>query len=878
MITQTPSQSDWHSYDASHVLQQLNTQINGLTTEEANRRLKIVGLNALKPPKRHSLAMRFLAQFNHVLIYVLIGAAFATAMLKHWIDMSVILGVILINAIIGVIQEGKAERALEAIRHMLSLKATVMRNGHRVTVPAETLVPGDIVLLKSGDKIPADLRLVSSKNLQIQEAILTGESMPVEKSISPISSAAQLGDRICMAYSGTMVTYGKGIGVVVATGKSTEMGRIGALLAELPTITTPLLQQMNVFSRWLTIAILVVAGFTFLFGTFFRHYGMNTMFMAAVGLAVAAIPEGLPAIITITLAIGVTRMAERNAIIRRLPAVETLGSVTVICTDKTGTLTLNELTVQDIITTEHCFNITGVGLNDVGEFRLDTVVIDPDKNAVLTQAINAATLCNDAELTKMNGEWHLHGNPVDGALLSLGLKAKKDLHFQKQLYPLTDLIPFESEHKFMATLHHDHQGNGFLYVKGAPEHILAMCSSQFSHGKMMPLDKNYWHEKIELLATQGRRVLGIAMKLTSVEHRELQFGDVENGLTMLALFGLLDPPRKEAIDAVSECRTAGIRVKMITGDYAATAKAIAKQLKLENCERVLNGHEIDALSVIELAAVVNEIDIYARTSPEHKLKLVEALQSNQHIVAMTGDGVNDAPALKRANVGIAMGKKGTEAAKETAEIVLADDNFASIVAAIKEGRTVYDNLRKTILYVLPTNGGEILAVMTAILLGWTLPITPVQILWINMITAVTLSLSLAFEPAEKKVVIVSILMLMGGFGLFLWALESQFNIDIARTIAVNTLVIGEVAYLFNSRKILTSAINWDELFGNKSIYIAVIAVLIFQLLFTYLPWMQTLFGSSSINFIPWLYSTLFGIGLFLLVEIEKALLRSVLKW
>ncbi|OGT44231.1 MAG: carbonate dehydratase [Gammaproteobacteria bacterium RIFCSPHIGHO2_12_FULL_40_19] len=892
------SQPSWHAFTVPEVLKILNTQSDGLATDEAKNRLKTYGLNALKPPKRRGFIIRFFAQFNHVLIYVLIAAGVATAMLKHWIDMSVILGVIIINAVIGMIQEGKAERALDAIRHMLSLKATIIRDGMRMIAPSETLVPGDIVLLKSGDKVPADLRLLNSKNLQLQEALLTGESLPVEKSITPVALNAELGDRSCMAYSGTMVTYGKGIGVIVATGENTQVGRIGKMLAELPTITTPLLRQMNVFSRWLTIAILIIAAFTFLFGIYFRDYGINTMFMAAIGLAVAAIPEGLPAIITITLAIGVTRMTERHAIIRRLPAVETLGSVTVICTDKTGTLTMNELAVQDIVTVEHRFNVTGTGYGDTGDFRLDSIVIDPNNFNALKQIINAAILCNDAELIKKDKEWHLHGNPVDGALLSLGLKAKQDLYFEKQSYPLTDLIPFESEHKFMATLHHDHMGNGYLYVKGAPERILVMCTSQLSNNKVTPLDKNYWYKEIELLAAQGRRVLGIAMRLTTAEQKDLRFSDVESGLTMLALFGLLDPPRKEAITAVSECRSAGIRVKMITGDYGVTAKAIARELGFENYESVLNGHELDVLSVDELANIADQVDVYARTSPEHKSKLVEALQSKGHIVAMTGDGINDAPALKRADVGIAMGKKGTEAAKETAEIVLTDDNFASITYAIKEGRTVYNNLRKTILYILPTNGGETLAIMAAILLGWTLPITPVQILWINMITAITLSLSLAFEPAEKnvmrkpprkadkpifsplliwRIIFVSVLMLIGGFGLFLWARESQVVIDTARTITVNALVIGEIAYLFNSRQILGSTFNWEGFFGSIPVIVAIIAVLIFQILFTYLPWMQRLFGTNAIDPIYWLYIMVFGICLFLLVELEKGLIR-LLGW
>lgn len=479
----------------------------------------------------------------------------------------------------------------------------------------------------------------------------------------------------------------------------------------------------------------------------------------------------------------------------------------------------------------------------------------------------------------------------------LGLKAKYNLLFQKQSCPLTDFIPFESEHKFMATLHHDHMSHGYLYVKGAPERILMMCIFQFSNGKLIELDKNYWYKQIELLASQGKRVIAIAMRSTSPKHRELSFNDLESGLTMLALFGLFDPPRQEVITAVSECQSAGIRVKIITGDYAATAKSIAAQIGIVNCEHVLNGHELETLGTDELANIVNQIDIYARTTPAHKLKLVKALQSKGHVVAMTGDGVNDAPALKRADVGIAMGKKGTEAAKETAEIVLADDNFASIVAAIKEGRKVYDNLRKSILYILPTNGGEILAIMAAILLGWTLPITPVQVLWVNMVTAVTLSLSLAFEPAEKNVMqrpprrnnkpifsllliwrisFVSVLMLVGSYGLFLLAQKSHLSLETARSITVNTLVMGEIAYLFNSRKILSSSLSLDSIFNNTAVIISVILVILLQFLFTYASWMQDVFGTNDISLHYWIYIFIFGVSFFFLVELEKLLMRKYL--
>lgn len=885
----------WHKYEISEVFKQLNTQLSGLKDDDAKKRLKVYGPNSLKTSPRPGFIKRLIAQFNHLLIYVLLGSAAISALLSHWIDMSVILGVVLINALIGFIQEGKAERALDAIAHMLSLQASVIRNDKRMIVPAENLVPGDIVLLKSGDKVPADLRLIDVKSLQTQEAILTGESIPVEKSTDPIMDPAELGNRMCMAYSGTLVTYGKGIGVVVATGENTEVGQINVLLTEVPTVVTPLLLKINNFSHTLTFIILTLATITFLFGVLIRGYLISDMFMAAVGLAVAAIPEGLPAIITITLAIGVIRMAKCNVIIRRLPAVETLGSVTVICTDKTGTLTLNELTAQNISTATHQFFVTGVGYNNNGDFLWHDEMIDPDSFLDLTLAIRAAILCNDAELENTGDEWRLHGNPVDGALLSLGLKAELNLQLQKKTYPLTDLIPFESEHKLMATLHHDHAGNGFIYVKGAPEHILEMCSSQFADSHSVPLDKKYWLAQIETLAEKGQRVLAIAMRSTTAEHRNLLFSDINNDLTMLALFGLLDPPREETKIAIAECQSVGIRIKIITGDYAITAKSIAEKLGIKNSGNILSGHELDQLREDEFIEIASKTDIYARTTPLHKLKLVEALQFKGNIVAMTGDGVNDAPALKRADVGIAIGKKGTEAAKEAAEVVLADDNFSSIVAAIKEGRTIYDNVWKAILFILPTDGGEALIIMIAILLDWVLPITPVQILWVNTVTAVTLGLALSFEPMESDVmhrppskpdtplfstlliwrfIFVSLLMMAGGFGLFLWARETYASLEVARTITVNVLVIGEIAYLFNSRKISDTVLNWEGIFGNPAVLISIVVVLIFQLIFTYIPWMHHIFGTAALNLNQWFYIILFGLSLFLLVEIEKLLIRK----
>lgn len=825
------------------------------------------------------------------------AASAVTATLGHWVDASVILAVVLLNAVIGFVQEGKAENALSAIRQMLSPNAMVMRDGRQMTVRADELLPGDIVLLQSGDKVPADLRLFRVKGLQIQESVLTGESLAVEKITEPVAQEAVIGDRRCMAYSGTLVTHGQGAGVVVATGPQTEIGRISTLVSEVESVTTPLLRQMAQFGRWLTLAILGIAMVTFAFGSLVRDYAIAEMFLAAVSLAVAAIPEGLPAIMTITLAIGVQRMAWRNAIIRRLPAVETLGAVSVICSDKTGTLTRNEMTVRTIATAGNLFELGGTGYDPHGAISLSNRDVLPEERPLLLEVIRAAVLCNDASLEQRNDEWLVHGDPMEGALLVSGLKAGLDIEAEGKQYPRTDLIPFESEHRFMATLHHSHAGDAFIFLKGAPERVLEMCARQRTMDGDQPLDSNYWLTRIEEMAQQGQRVLAIAVKPVSNEQLELKFSDVENDLLMLGLFGLIDPPREEAIAAVQACKRAGIRVKMITGDHGATACAIARQLKLVNADDVHTGQELESMSEDELRQRVQDVDVYARVTPEHKLRLVRLLQEQGLIVAMTGDGVNDAPALKRADVGTAMGQNGTEAAKEAAEMVLADDNFASIAHAVEEGRTVYDNLKKAILFILPTNGGEALIILAAVLFGFhQLPLTPVQILWVNMVTAVTLALSLAFEPPEQhvmqrpprdahepiltaylawRVAFVSVILMSGTFGLFLWETGHSVSIEHARTVAVNTLVMFEIFYLFNSRYITASIFNRAGLTGNRYVLIAIGVLIIFQLGFTYLAPMQSLFGTTAIDFNTWLCILFVSSSVLFLVELEKYVVRHM---
>ena len=887
----------WHTKSTDSVFQSLLTSADGLSKEEINNRLIKYGPNRIAETKTRGPLLRFLYQFHNVLIYVLILAAVVTTILQHWVDAGVIFGVVLINAVIGFVQEGKAEDALRAIRQMLSPNAMVMRAGRQLTIPAEGLVPGDIVLLQSGDKVPADLRLFRVKGLQVQEAALTGESMAVAKITDTVVEQAVIGDRRNMAFSGTIVTHGQGAGVVVATGAQTQLGLISTLVADVETVTTPLLRQMAQFGHMLTVGILIIAAFNFAFGVLVHDYLLTDMFLASVSLAVAAIPEGLPAIMTITLAIGVQRMARRNAIIRKLPAVETLGAVTVICSDKTGTLTRNEMMVRSISTFQNLFELAGAGYDPHGAISLDNKDIQAGQRPLLSEALRAAILCNDAALENNNNDWLVHGDPMEGALLVAGLKAGLDLELEAKNYPRTDLIPFESEHRFMATLHHSHKHEAFIYLKGAPERVLEMCAYQRTYDGQQPLDKDYWLARLEEMADRGQRVLAIAVKPLATDQLELNFADVKDGLVMLALFGLIDPPRTEAIKAVQTCGMAGIRVKMITGDHGITARAIARQLKFGNVDNILTGQDIDRINEEDLRKSVLDVDVYARVNPEHKLLLVRLLQEQDKIVAMTGDGVNDAPALKRADVGVAMGQNGTEAAKEAAEMVLADDNFASITHAVEEGRTVYDNIKKAILFILPTNGGEALIILAAILFGFKqLPLTAVQILWVNMITAVTLALALAFEPAEKnvmqrpprnahepiltryliwRVVFVSIILMSGTFGLFLWEMDSGASIEHARTVAVNTLVMFEIFYLFNSRYITASVFNRAGFTGNPYVLIAIVILIIFQLGFTYLAPLQVLFGTTAIGIEIWLRILLVSSSVLFLVELEKYFARKM---
>lgn len=889
----TVAAQPWHAMAHVQVATFLDTPADGLTANEASRRLEQFGPNALPPPPKHSPLRRFLRQFDNFLLQVLLGAVAIMAAIGHHTDAAVILAVVLVNALMGFIQEGKAENAIRSIQKMVSHPATVIRAGTRLTIAADGIVRGDLVLIESGDRVPADMRLVRLKNLSIDEAALTGESVPVVKQTGNVDGSASLGDRTCMAFSGTLVTCGQAAGIAVATGTATEIGRIGTMLAAVEPLETPLLRQMTRFAQTLTIAIVLLSGAVFLYGALVRQQPVADLFLAVVTLAVAAIPEALPAALTIAMAIGVQRMAKRQALIRRLPAVETLGSVSVICTDKTGTLTRNEMTATDLITAEHHY---GPGVFEVQHASTSGSAAEPCSDPVLMETLRAAVLCNSANVRRNGSEWIVEGDPMEGALLISAVKAGLDPDQTRKQSPQHDVIPFESDHRFMAVLHHGPNDDAIIYVKGAPERILEMCSLERTAAGDRPLREAAWVKNLEAMASQGQRTLAVAMKHLRSRQATVSFSDVESGLTLLGLFGIVDPPRPEAVAAVAACRAAGIRVKMITGDHAATARAIGGQLGFENTAAALTGPQIEVLTDKELAEQVSQVDIFARASPEHKLRLVQALQAGGAVVAMTGDGVNDAPALKRADVGIAMGIKGTEAAKEAAQVVLADDNFASIANAVCEGRTIYDNLKKTIAFFLPINGGESLSIVVAILAGVTLPITPLQVLWINMVSSLCLALTLAFEPAEPdamsrpprspkepilsaflawRVAFVSSLFVVSVFGVFEWAIARGAAIEEARTLAVNTLVVMEVFYLFSVRFMRTPSITLRGVLGTPVVLAAVTAVACLQLLFTYAPFMHRFLATRPVSLTDWWPVFAAGISLLLILEIEKLTRRRL---
>jgi Ca2+-transporting ATPase len=893
----------WHSLTSTDVVSVFEShESKGLSEQVATDRAAQFGLNELTRSKGQGPVIRFLLQFKQPLVIILLVATFITLFLAEYVDAGVIFAVVMVNAIIGFVQEAKAMKAIEALSRAMTSEATIIRNGEKKRIAAVQLVPGDIVLLQSGDKVPADLRLIHTRELQIDESALTGESVPVQKEESILKADMVIGDRRNMAYSSTMITYGSGRGIVVATGDNTEIGRINQLIATTDVLETPLTRKIHHFSGILLYAILAMATLTFVIGLM-RRQDLVEIFMASVALAVGAIPEGLPAAITITLAIGVSRMAERNAIIRKLPAVETLGSTMIICSDKTGTLTQNQMTVQDIVAGGQRYAISGIGYHTEGKITPADDSLNNAANHSLKALLKAGLLCNDSTLKKDGESWRVEGDPTEGALIVSAMKAGYDPRVLEQEMPRLDTIPFESARQYMATLHDQGEGKpSLLLVKGSIESICVECATIMGpDGEPDIPTPGAIENWVESMADKGLRVLAFAQKEMSPDTTRITHADLEEGILFIGLQGMIDPPRPEAIEAVSACQAAGIRVKMITGDHAVTAGAIARQIGLcgETCSyhtrEVLSGHDIGELDEVQLTETADNTAVFARVSPEQKLRLVEALQKKDYVVAMTGDGVNDAPALRRADIGVAMGLTGTEVSKESADMILTDDNFATIKAAVEEGRGVFDNLIKFITWTLPTNGGEGLVILTAILLGTRLPILPLQILWINMTTALLLGLMLAFEPKETgimlrpprdpsmpiltaplitRIVMVSLLLVIGAFGLFKLELTlTGDNEALARTLAVNIFVFGEMFYLFNCRS-MTHPVWALGLFSNSLLWVGVGVMTLLQLLYTYLPVFNTIFQSAPMGLSEWGLVLTSSLLIFIVVEIEKKISRN----
>ncbi|MBE0514752.1 cation-transporting P-type ATPase [Sulfurimonas sp.] len=883
--------SNWHSLEKEEVLKILDSSQDGLSSAEVEARLKKYGPNKLQEEKKKSPIIRFLMQFNNLLIYVLLSAAVVTALLDHMIDTVVILGVVLINAIIGFIQENRAQNAMDAIKKMLAFHAVVMRDKSRQKIQSESLVIGDIIFMKPGDKVLADIRLLETHGFSVQEAPLTGESVAVDKSVKKVTLEATLGDRTSMAFAGTTVAAGEATGVVVATADKTELGRISGMLRSVETLTTPLVEQMDKFAKYLTVFILSFSLLIFIIGYFVKGLEFTEAFMAVIGLFVAAIPEGLPAVLTITLAVGVQAMAKRNAIVRQLPAIETIGSVSVICSDKTGTLTQNEMMVSSVVTNDKDFRVSGAGYEPIGDIYLKDEKVDIEREERLRFLAKTSLLCSDSTLKKEGDSWIIEGSPTEGALVAFAHKVGLYTDNIRETFKRDDKIPFDSKHKYMATLNHSHDGESMIIVKGAAEIIIKMSEFEYVDAESKKeIQATYWENKAKELASSGERILALAYKKVSNEKSTLGFDDLKEGLVIVGLVGLIDPPRPEAIEAIKECYSAHIDVKMITGDHLLTATAIGKTIGLKNCENVLSGADIEKLSDEELESAVLHTDIFARTTPEHKLRLVKAFQAHSKIVAMTGDGVNDAPALKRANVGIAMGKSGTEAAKESSEFVLTDDNFASIVSAIREGRRVYDNIKKVISWTLPTNASEASVIIVAIFFGMVMPITPIQILWANMITAVTLGIALAFEDEDKNImkrspraidepilnreliwhiVYVTTLFLIAVFGAFYYAMQNGASVEYARTLALNTLVFLEIFHLFYIRNLNIIDLKFSDILANRVVWSAVSIIFFAQIAITYTPFLQGVFLTAPLTIFDFSMIFVSGVVVFTLLELEK---------
>lgn len=881
-----------YQLSVDEVLNNLQSQSSGLTQNEASARLARDGANALPEKAGKPAWLRFLTHFHDVLIYVLIAAAALTAIMGHWVDTAVILGVAVINALIGHVQENNAEKSLKGIRNMLSSAAVVIRNGQHETAPTTELVVGDIVVLRAGDRIPADLRVMEAHNLRVEEAILTGESTVVDKTAEALEGELPLGDRKNLLFSGTTLSAGAGLGVVIATGEATELGHINQMMTAIEKHRTPLLVQMDKLGKAIFSLILAMMVGLFIFSLLLRDMPMGELLLSLISLAVAAVPEGLPAIISIILSLGIQTMARKRAIIRKLPTVETLGAMSVICSDKTGTLTMNEMTVKAIITADKNYRVQGNSYEPTGEILVenDATTAEMRPGSVLETYLRTIDLCNDSQLMRNEqGHWGITGGPTEGALKVLAAKANLPAIDTE----MRSKIPFDSQYKYMATHFRIGQDERVL-VTGAPDVLFKLCQQQQTATGTEAFTQAHWEAEIARYAKEGLRMVAAAWKPTRADAGTLTHDCLSDGLIFLGIAGMMDPPRPEAIDAIGACQQAGIRVKMITGDHPQTAMSIGGMLGIHNSAHAVTGYELEQMDDTALAEAAVTYDIFARTSPEHKLRLVKALQNKGEIVGMTGDGVNDAPALKQADVGIAMGIKGTEVTKEAADMVLTDDNFATIASAVQEGRRVYDNLKKTILFIMPTNLAQGLLIIVALLAGNLMPLTPVLILWMNMATSATLSFGLAFEAGERNIMrrpprrphenvmdgfaiwrvgFVGTLIAASAFMLEAWLQPRGHSPEFIRTVLLQTLVTAQWVYMLNCR--VSDGFSLGRgLLMNKGIWLVSGILLLLQLAIIYVPFLQMMFGTEALPLRYWGITLAIGVALFLIVEIEKPLTRK----
>lgn len=903
---------NWHAAESSEVLNLIESSENGLSVAEAKKRLSEFGKNLIQRDKGDGVLKLLWGQINNPLIWVLIGSGTLAVLLGKITDGLVVLSVVVINTIIGFIQEYKAGKAIEALADMVPENATVLRDGQYTTIPVAEIVPGDLVQLAAGDRVPADMRLINQKNLSVEEAALTGESLPSQKSIDPVSKDAVIGDRKCMVYSGTLVTSGSATAVVVTTGMLTELGKISDMLSQTTDLKTPLTQKLEVIGKYLTIGIVAITLVILVMGTI-RATGQGVLLglalkdslIFAIALAVGAIPEGLPAVVTIALSIGVQRMAKRKAIIRKLPAVETLGSTTVICTDKTGTLTRNEMTVRELWTSSHHLQLTGEGYSVSGVFMANNEEVN-ELPADIELLLKDAVLCSDSNIQEEGGYYSITGDPTEAALVVAAAKAGIDPGKLRQDYARKDVIPFDSQLQYMATLNGETERR--IIIKGAPEVIMKRCAVHIGGS---PLEIQQVLAQIELMGSKGMRVLAVAQK--DFNKTELSDIDVQDGFQFIGLLGMIDPPRAEAVEAIKLCHDAGIVVKMITGDHRATARSIGMEIGLSESGDVVTGVELSKMDDETLKETAANTNVFARVAPEHKLRLVKALQNSNQIVAMTGDGVNDAPALKQSNIGVAMGITGTSVSKESADIVLADDNFSSISAAVEEGRRVYDNLLKSLAFLLPTNLGLALILVYGIMFfpfnpltkELLLPMLPTQLLWINLVAAIALALPLAYEVKELEVMkrpprrpdeplfnafvtfrvfFVSILMTAGTLLLFSReysnalneGIEASIALSRSQTIAVTFVIVFQVFYMIICRSLKDSVFKMG-FFSNKKVFVGIAIIVVLHSLFIYTPFMQKVFGTTALDLRDLMVAIGVGFLIFPIIGLEKLIVRKLNK-